>query len=164
VAGALGTGAIDATAATIIFVAGAVLSSIWLVIDPWARRLFDRWTPDLRVTIEQTDWDNFRHEARILEMRVSIRNRKNRRKRITGFTFQHQGGGIPANLGIEVLRKVERRAQSHPPLTNHSIVEPRSTVTGWVVYPLPLSQNPGEPDFTFSVSDELEVEYKARRR
>lgn len=162
VAGALGTGAVEATAATIIFVAGAILSAVWFVVDPWARKLLDKWIPDLKVTIEQKDWDNFRHQALILEMKVKIKNRKNRRKILTGFMLQYEGGGIPANFDIEVMREVERRREAHHPLRNHSILEPHDTISGWMAYALPRRLSPGEPEFTFSVSDELEVKYEAR--
>lgn len=164
VTGALASGVFEATTAVAIFVAAAILSIIWFVVDPWARRLLDQWIPDLKVTIEQKDWDNFRYQALILEMKVTIKNRKNKRKILTGFTLQHQGGGIPANFDIEVMREVERRRETHPKLRNHSIIEPRATVSGWMVYALPRRLSPGEPVFTFSVSDELDVEYQARQR
>ena len=162
--GALASGVFEATTAAAIFVAAAILSVIWFVIDPWARRILDRWIPDLKVTIEQKDWELFRHQALILEMKVRIKNRKNKRKILTGFMFQHQGGGIPADFDIEVMREVHRRSEAHPILRNHSIIEPRATVSGWMVYALPRRLSPGEPPFTFSVNDELEVEYEARQR
>jgi hypothetical protein len=162
--GALASGILRATIAAAILVAVAILAAIWFVIDPWVRRLLDKWIPDLKVTIEQKDWENFRYQALILEMKVGIKDRKNKRKRLTGFTFQHQGGGIPADFDIEVQREVYRRSQTHPSLRNNSIIEPGATVSGWMVYALPLRQSPGEPAFTFSVSDELDVEYEARQR
>lgn len=164
VAGALTLGVIKATTAAAIFGAAAILSLIWFAIDPWARKLLDKWIPDLKVTIEQKDWDNFRHQALILEMKVKIKNRKNKRKILTSFVFQHQGGGIPADFDIEVIREVHRRSEAHHPLRNHSIIEPHDTISGWMVYALPRRLRPGEPEFTFSVSDELEVEYEARQR
>lgn len=163
-AGALASGVFEATIAAAIFVAAAILSVIWFAVDPWARRLLDKWIPDLKVTIERKDWEPFRHQALILEMNVRIKNRKNKRKILTGFTFQVQGRGIPADFDVDVQRVVHRRSETHPNLRNTSVVEPRATVSGWMVYAIPWSLSPGEPVFTFSVSDELNVEYEARQR
>jgi len=160
--GALASGILKATMAAAILVAGAILSAIWFAIDPWARRLLDKRIHDLKVTIEHKDWESFRYQALILEMKVRIKNRKNKRKQLTGFTFQFEGGGIPADFNTEVQQEVYRRSQTHPILRNISIVEPRTTVSGWMVYALPLREGPGEPVFTFSVRDELNVEYEAR--
>jgi hypothetical protein len=162
-AGAIATGIFEAKTAAGILVVTAVLSAIWFVIDPSARRLLDKWIPDLKVIIEQKDWQPFRHQALILEMKVKIRNRKNKRKILEGFMFQFQGGeGEPLN--IEVQREVHRRSEAHPMLRNQSIIEPRATVSGWMVYAVPWPPSPGEPTFTFAAYDELRVEYKARQR
>jgi hypothetical protein len=163
-AGALTSGILAATTASAIFIGAAILCVVWFIADPPVRRLLDKRIPDLRVTIEQKVWDNFRHQALILEMRVKIKNRKNKRKVLTGFELHQHGGGIPANFDTAIVREVQRRLQNHPSLRNTTIIEARATVTGWIVYPLPMQQDPGEPVFRFSVTDELNVEYVARQR
>jgi hypothetical protein len=43
------------------------------------------------------------------------------------------------------------------------VLEPRETVTGWMVYPLPWRTTPGKPEYTFSLMDELRNQYEAEK-
>ena len=119
----------------------------------------------LRVVIERAEWSNFRHLALILEMRVRVANRTDTRKQLSGFQLQiHSGGHVADGSGhLDALREVEHRKQQHNTLDRISVLEPRETVTGWMVYALPWKTTPGEPDYTFTVIDELKNEYQAAK-
>jgi hypothetical protein len=118
----------------------------------------------LRVVIERAEWTNFRHLALILEMRVSVTNRTDTRKQLAAMQLQiHSGGQVAkGSEHVEVLREVEHRKQRRNTLDRISVLEPRETVTGWMVFAFPWKTTPGEPEYTFSVIDELKNEYQAR--
>jgi hypothetical protein len=96
-------------------------------------------------------------------MRVSVANNTDRRKQLTG--FQLYSGGQVANgfEDPEVSREVARREQQHNLLNRISVLEPGETVTGWMVYALPWQTPSGEPEYTFSVLDELKKPYEAAK-
>jgi hypothetical protein len=98
----------------------------------------------LRVIIERAEWSNFRHQALILEMRVSVTNRTDTRKQLSGFQLQiHSGGQAPSESErAEVWREVEHRKQRRNTLDRISVLEPKETATGWMVYALPLEAQP----------------------
>jgi hypothetical protein len=96
----------------------------------------------LRVVIERADWSNFRHEALILEMRVSVTNRTDTRKQLTGFQLYLAGQVTKEFDDPEVWRKVEHCKQQHNLLNRISVLEPGETVTGWMVYALPGRRPP----------------------
>jgi hypothetical protein len=119
----------------------------------------------LRVVIEHAEWSNFRYLALILEMRVSVTNRTDTRKQLAGFQLQiHSGGQVAdGSKHLEVSREVEHRKQRHNALDRISVLEPGETVTGWMVYAFPWKTTPGEPEYTFSVIDELKNQYEAAK-
>jgi hypothetical protein len=144
-------------------------SAFWPPIERWLKSLLPfvrtRSGPDLKVTILSKDWDNFQYQALILEMRVRIENRTDKRKKLSGFALTIQSGGASAGIfETTVLQEIERRKQTHPRLDYISVIEPKDTVTGWMVYAFPRPFEPGEPTFTFAVSDELNVKYEASER
>jgi hypothetical protein len=59
------------------------------------------------------------------------------------------------------MREVEHRKRQRNALDRTSVIEPGETVTGWMVYAFPWKTTPGEPEYTFSVIDELKNEYVA---
>jgi hypothetical protein len=61
------------------------------------------------------------------------------------------------------LREVEHRKQQHNTLDRISVLEPRETVTSWMVYALPSKTTPGEPECTLTIIDELKNEYEAAK-
>jgi hypothetical protein len=117
---------------------------------------------DLDVVIEQEEWDAFQYEAHILEMRVRVTNNTGTRKTMTGFQLETRGAA-KASANITVQREVEARKHRHPRLDHHSIVEPKTTVTGWLVYAWDWPVN-GPPDYTLKITDELNVQHEARRK
>jgi hypothetical protein len=119
----------------------------------------------LRVLIERAEWSNFRHRALILEMRVTVANRTDTRKQLSGFQLQiHSGGQVAKGSDhVEVLQEVEHRKQQHNTLDRISVLDPQETVTGWMVYAFPWKTTPGEPEYTFSVIDELKNQYEAAK-
>jgi hypothetical protein len=94
-----------------------------------------------------------------------VANRTDVRKQLSAFQLQiHSGGQVAkGSEHLEVLREVEHRKQRRNALDRISVVEPKETVTGWMVYGLPWKTTPGEPEYTFSVIDELKTEYEAER-
>jgi hypothetical protein len=119
----------------------------------------------LCVVIERAEWTNFRHLALILEMRVSVTNSTDTPKQLAGFQLQIHSGGHVADGSehLEALREVEHRKQRRNMLDRISVLEPRETATGWMVYALPWKTTPGEPEYTFTVIDELKNEYEAAK-
>jgi hypothetical protein len=117
----------------------------------------------LQVVIEHAEWSEFGHLALILEMRVRVANRAGTRKQLTGFQLQSHSGGQVANGSedLEISREVEHRKRQHNALNRISMLEHGETVTGWMVYALPWKTTPGEPEYTFSVIDELKNKYEA---
>ena len=119
----------------------------------------------LQVVIEHAEWSNFMHMALILEMRVSVANRTDTRKRLSGFKVEVHSGGHVANGSEhpEVSREVEHRKQERNLLNRISVLEPGETVSGWMVYAFPWKTTPGEPEYTFTVIDELLNQYEATK-
>jgi hypothetical protein len=149
---------------------GAVLALLAaLVVLVWPRLRGLRRGPDLRVTIERADWEAWSHTAWIVALRVRVQNQSDRRKRIAGTALRSAGGGQAWGTGpaaeserTEAWREAERRKSELPRLDQMSVIEPGTTVTGWVVHLLPLSPEP--PDLDFSVEDEMRIEYPAQRK
>lgn len=120
---------------------------------------------DLSVEIEHEEWDNFKHKARILEIRVKVTNHTDRRKRMASFAVLIHGGPntYPSSTGnTDLFREVERRKGNHPLLQGISIIEPRDFAKGWMVFPFPWSTDAGPSGYSFMVRDELNVDYVAR--
>jgi hypothetical protein len=57
-----------------------------------------------------------------------------------------------------VFKEFQRRQQL--PL----VVDAESTVSGWLVWMFPWSSKAGQPDYTFTVIDELNETYEAKRK
>jgi hypothetical protein len=99
-------------------------------------------------------WRNFNYQAYILEMHVAITNQTDSDVQLAGFAWH--GLSRAELVGNDQLRaEVERTKMSRPQLGRHSIVEPSSTETGWVVaaYPFDSRGQPAElPDLEVSVS------------
>jgi hypothetical protein len=119
----------------------------------------------LRVVIGRTVWTNFKHLALIAEMPVTVTNRTDTRKQLSAFQLQIHSGGQVAHGSehVEVLREIEHRKQQRNTLDRISVLEPKETVTGWIIYPFPWKTTPGEPDYTFTVIDELKNPYEATK-
>jgi hypothetical protein len=155
----------DPLAVVLFIIAGAWALLAAVTWEPIARRLPGGQKllgPDLKVTIEREEWDDFQHLARILEIRVRIRNRRRQTKRITGYGLQFDEGGYAGGLNDQdLLREVEHRKRNRPKLD--SILESHEEVRGWMVYAVPWSGGPGTPTYTFRVYDELNNEYEAKK-
>lgn len=152
----------DPLALALFIVAGAWALLAVATWEPVARRLpggHKLLGPALKVTIEREEWDDFHHLARILEIRVRIRNRRRQTKRITGYGLQFDEGGYAGGLNDEaLLREVEHRRRNRPKLD--SILESHEGVRGWMVYAVPWSGGPGKPAYAFRVTDELNNQYR----
>jgi hypothetical protein len=98
-------------------------------------------------------------------MRIKLENRTNKRKQFVSSAFQvHSAGHIPdQSFQRELRQEVDRRRAGHTRLDSFSVLEPHTTVTGWMVFALPWRSEPGEPDYTFTVRDELNHEYEATK-
>ncbi len=140
------------------------VTAIWTAIV-LAHSVYEHLEPgdDLKVTVEHEDWDNFQHLAKIVEARVGIKNRRNRRKKVTAFRWVTSGGPLSTiHSDVGVLRELERRRADHPRLDHVSIIEPRRAVEGWLVNAFPLdASKPGPAFYELSVYDETGLEYVA---
>jgi hypothetical protein len=118
----------------------------------------------LRVVIDREQWTNFRHLGMILEIHVRVSNRTDTRKQLTRFQLQTHSGGQATNEDehLEVSREAEHRKEQRNTLDRISVLEPGETVAGWMVYALPRNTAPGEPEYAFSVIDELNNKYEAK--
>jgi hypothetical protein len=159
------------------FVVAAVLSGLVGVGNPYllvalallvaagtaavAPRAWSAWRHELGVRIKSEHWDNFEHKARILEIEVEIVNRTTKPKRILAYGLRVDSGET-RGIDVEVWREVERRKQTHQRLEAISVIEPKDSAHGWLVYGLPLAPEiKGPIPYRLTVRDELNLDYEA---
>lgn len=118
---------------------------------------------DLLVEIERDQWDNFNYEAFILELKVRITNRTDRKKSVLSFKLITGGRTTtPTFPTVESRREVDRRRKLHQRLDTQSTIDPGESIAGWLVYALPWASDPGPTEYALSVTDELNQDYAAQ--
>jgi len=60
---------------------------------------------------------------------------------------------------VDLWREVELRKHDHPGL--HGNIDPHGVATGWMVFQVPWSSDAGPSAYTFTVRDELNIDYVA---
>ena len=131
---------------------------------PGVTRSLSGSAPALAVTIEREQWDNFRHEALILEVQLRVENLARIEKKLVAWRVDINSPGSTAGMMShpDVLREVQRRRGiRHAGFER--VLQPGDSVKGWLVFAFPWRAEPGSPDYSITVLDELKVEYEARR-
>jgi hypothetical protein len=157
-----------ANAYLLVAVALLVAAAILAFVRPLVSRWWAVRNQDLDVEIEREDWHNFDYRARIVEVRLKVKNRTSYEKRIMATQLSTPGGhgvepaAVQEMANIEIHREVHRRRESLRQL--QFPLEANETQRGWMVFAFPWTTHPGATPFTLVLIDELNIEYEARRR
>jgi hypothetical protein len=125
----------------------------------------------LTVEIVDSRFENWRHIALIVALRVKITNATGAIMRLSGFGFTYDPDGLPGlsstlsgDESLELDRELHgRRERQHYglPLRTHATVPADESVTGWVVEAVPRRAAGGAPGCTIVIRDVLGNEYRA---
>jgi hypothetical protein len=125
----------------------------------------------LTVEIVDSRFENWRHIALIVALRVKITNATEAMMRLSGFGFTHDPDGLPGlsttlsgDENLELDRELHGRRDRQYyglPLRTHATVPADESVTGWVVEALPRRAAGGAPGCTIVIRDVLGNEYRA---
>ena len=140
------------------------LGVVLVYVEPRVQEWW-RWrNRDLKVEIEEEEWDFIPGVARFLEIRVRVTNQTNTPKRFRGFplTVWNDDPAAQVHDAARAGQAQYSRQQRRQSLKSFSVVEPGTSVVGWMVYTLGWSARAGKPDFDFGVDDEHGETFWAR--
>lgn len=119
----------------------------------------------LRVVIKRDEWEQLQARGADLGNASESDEPYGHAEPALRISAPNSLGGQVANGSerLEVLREVEHRKRQRHALDRISVLEPRETVTGWMVCAFPWKTTPREPAYTLSVIHELKNEYRAAK-
>lgn len=118
---------------------------------------------ELFVEITEQKWDSLFLEAFILEIQVAITNQTDHpKKTILSKMFFGGRSGDVVYPEMEARREARQRLEGRRSLADQLVIEPRETISGWMVYALPWSAAPGATPYALSIVDELNYHYTVK--
>jgi len=117
---------------------------------------------DFKVKIENDHWEDFHHEALIVELKVRVKNRTRHEKQIKDVIFKVAGGGLTLPYNADLMREVHSGGIRYRALPG--TVDPRESVYGWYRHSVASQLEGGSPAYRVTVCDELGNEYSDSKK
>jgi hypothetical protein len=108
----------------------------------------------LELTIERIEWERFRNEALIANIRLRVANTTAGTKSIHAFQLRAVDGLVEHT---DVASRIAALRATHP-MPNSALL-PNSDVAGWLAYPFVQKPSGGTPEFELVIEDEIRNRY-----